>query len=113
MIVVAGLALILAAPSERWVEIGSGAAHRDYLDRDSIERAGDRVTLWTRRDFATERRTRWHEMEVDCSRRQDTLLAWVEDHEGSVSHNVTRPARGPAPIADGSLAARIYDAVCR
>jgi hypothetical protein len=86
---------------------------REYLDKEGVARSGDKVTLWTRRDLARGQGTAWNEIEFDCSARTDTILAWVRDERGTVSHNVVRPPRGPAPIPPKSVAERIFDIACR
>jgi hypothetical protein len=100
--------------SDRWVPVGgSSNAHQDYLDRESIQRSGNKVTLWTRRDFVTQQRTAWNEIEVDCSSKRDTILAYVQDDAGTISHNIVRPHRGSATIAPGTVEESIYEFVCR
>lgn len=114
--VMAALVLAQAAPAQRWLPLGgsdSGEVYRDYLDTASISRAGPTVTLWTRRDFAAGQRTAWHEVEVDCAKKRDSILAFVQDEAGTVSHNVVRPHRPSAPIAANSLGERIFQIVCR
>ena len=112
--VVMACALSLAMQSDRWVRVGGGnSAYQDYLDQESITRSGDKVTLWTRRDFVTQQRTAWHEMEVFCASKRDTILAYVQDDAGTVSHNIVRPHRGPAAIRPDSTEERVYEIVCR
>lgn len=106
-------AFAMVTPSERWIPIGeSGIASRDYLDRESIQRSGDTVTLWTRRDFVTQQRTAWNEIEVDCANKRDTILAYVQDDAGTVSHNIARPHRRSTEIPPHSIGERIFDLVC-
>ena len=110
----AGLALAGAADPDRWLHVGGSAGlYAEYLDRDSVRRSGQTVTLWTRRDFVRGPSTAWHEIELDCAARTDIILAYVRDDGGTVSHNVARPHRGPAPIPPNSAAERIFDLVCR
>jgi hypothetical protein len=98
---------------DRWVLVGgSNSAYQDYLDLESIKRSGDKATLWTRRDFVKQQRTVWHEIEVDCTSKSDTILAYIEDDSGSISHNVTRPHRGSTAIPPGSVEENIYQLVC-
>jgi hypothetical protein len=109
-----GLALAAVNPPERWVHVGGSAdSYREYLDTESVTRSGDKVSVWTRRDFAGGQATAWHELEFDCSTRTETILAYVRDDRGTVSHNVVRPHRGPAPIAPNSVEERIFDLACR
>ena len=99
---------------DRWIHVGgSPGEHEEYLDKKSVERSGDKVTLWTRRDLARDQGTAWNEIELDCSKRTDTILAWVRDDRGAVSHNIVRPHRGPAPIRPKSVAERIFNIACR
>jgi hypothetical protein len=106
--------LSMMMQSERWVPVGgSDNAYQDYLDRESLKRSGNKVTLWTRRNFVTQQRTIWHEIEVDCSSKRDTVLAYVQDDAGTISHNTVRPHRGPTAIPPNSVGARIFDRVCR
>jgi hypothetical protein len=107
-------ALSLVMPPERWIPLGgTSKAFHDYLDRESIQRSGTKVTLWTRRDYAAKQRTAWNEIEVDCATRRNTILAYVQDDAGTVSHNNVRPHRASAPIAPNSVDQRIFDLVCR
>lgn len=107
-------ALSMLMPSDRWVPVGdSSAEYRDYLDRESIKRSGNKVMLWTRRDYVTQQRTAWNEIEVDCLRKRDTVLAFVQDDAGSVSHNIDRPHRGSTAIPPNSVEEIIFDLVCR
>ena len=107
-------AFSMMSQSDRWLPVGgSQNEYQDYLDRESIKRSGNKVTLWTRRDFVTQQRTAWNEIEVDCARKRDTILATVQDDAGTVSHNIVRPHRGSTAIPPNSLGQRIYDLVCR
>jgi hypothetical protein len=111
---VMAFALAMVTPSERWVHVGGSAnAYQDYLDRESIQRNGHIVTLWTRRDFLTQQRTAWNEIEVDCTNKRDTILAFVQDDAGTVSHNIARPHRESIAIPPHSAGERIFDLVCR
>ena len=108
------LALSTAVQPDRWVHVGgSPNVYEEYLDKESVTRSGDKVTLWTRRDFARDQGTAWNELELDCSARTETILAWVRDDRGTVSHNVVRPHRGPAPIPPKSVEERIFNLACR
>ena len=107
-------ALSMVTPAERWVLVGGIAnAHQDYLDRESIKRSGNTVTVWTRRDFVSQQRTAWNEIEVDCATRRDIILSYIEDNAGSISHNISRPHRGSTAIPPNSVGAEIFDLVCR
>src|SRR5687768_17591104 len=87
-------ALSMVTEPDRWVALsGSDEGHEEHLDRASIQRNGDKVTLWTRRDFVTQQRTVWNEIEVDCSTRRDTILAFIQDDAENISHNFVRPHR--------------------
>jgi hypothetical protein len=106
--------LLAAAPADRWVHVGRSAnLYEEYVDVESVTRSGDRVTLWTRRDLIADRGTAWTELEFDCSRRTETILAYVEEVGGSISHNAVRPHRGAAPISAGSLQETIFKIACR
>lgn len=108
------LALSITTQPERWVHVGCSAdLYEEYLDRESVKRSGDKVTLWTRRDFVRKMGTGWNEIEMDCSTRMETIVAWIRDDGGTVSHNVVRPHRKAAPISPKSAAERIFDIVCR
>jgi hypothetical protein len=112
--ILAAMMMSVAVTTERWVRIsGSDGTHWDYLDRHSLKRDGNKVTLWTRRDFARQQRTLWHEIEVDCAAKSDTISAWVEDNDGAVTHNLVRPHRPSATIPPNSLGQSIFDLVCR
>ena len=108
------LALSAALEPDRWVHVGGSAGlYEDYLDRESVKRSGDKVTLWTRRDFAEGGATLWHEIELDCPARTETILAYIRDERGTVSHNVARPHREASPIPPGSVEEKIFDLACR
>lgn len=114
VMLLAGLALSAASQPDRWVRVGgSDGTHEEYLDRASLTRSGDKVTLWTRRDLAESRGTAWHEIEFDCSARTKTILAYVMDDRGTISHNIDRPHRKAAPIAPGSVSERLFAIACR
>ena len=108
------LALLAAPQPDRWLHLGGSAAvHEDYLDKDSIAKKGQKVTLWTRRDLVREKATLWHEIELDCVGRTQTIVAWIRDDAGTVSHNVDRPHRAASPIAPGSVEEKLFDLTCR
>ena len=106
------LALSAVLPPDRWIPVGGTGLHEEYLDKESVKRSGDKVTLWTRRDLPRDQSTLWHEIELDCSARTETILAFVRDDRGTVSHNVARPHRESAPIPPGSVTAKIFDLTC-
>jgi hypothetical protein len=101
------------AQPDRWVHVGSARDHKEYLDRESVKRSGDKVSLWTRRDFERDRATLWHEIEFDCSKRTETIIAYIRDEGGTVSHNDVRPHRAASPIPPGSVAEKIFTIACR
>ena len=110
------IALILSAatPADRWVHMGGGPnLHEEYVDRESIKRSGDTVTLWTRRDLALDKGTMWNELEFDCRTRTKTILAYVQDDGRSVSHSNVRPHREAAPIPPASVEERTFNIACR
>jgi hypothetical protein len=108
------LALSMLMPSDRWVPLSNGEEeHRDYLDRESIQRSGSKVTLWTRRNYVARQRTAWNEIEVDCLQKRDTILAYVQDDGGTVSHNIVRPHRHSTAIPPNSAQEKIFEFVCR
>ena len=114
VMVLAGLALTAAIQPDRWVAVGDSAgSHAEYLDMESLERSGVKVSLWTRRDYAGGQGSAWHEIELDCAARTETILAYVRDDGRSVSHNVVRPHRDAVPIAPGSVAERVFAIACR
>ena len=108
------LTLSAADAPERWVPLGGSAAgHEEFLDTESVRRSGATATAWTRRDDAQGQATLWHEHEFDCTARTQSLLAYIRDERGTVSHNVARPHRAAAPIRPGSAEERIFEIVCR
>jgi hypothetical protein len=110
----AACALALVTQAERWVPVGGTSdAYQDYLDMESIKRHRTTVTLWTRRDFTSKNRTAWNEVEVDCLAKRNTILAYVQDDAGTVSHNMVRPHRESAPIAPNSVEEAIFQIACR
>lgn len=103
-----------AAQADRWVQLGGSAnRYEDYLDKESLRRTGAKVTLWTRRHFARDRGTAWNELEFDCSMRTETILAYIRDEGGIISHNAVRPHREASPIAAASAEERIFNIACR
>ena len=112
--VLAGLVLPTATQPDRWVHVGgSASSHDEYVDTHSLRRVGDTATLWTRRDFVQGRGTAWHELQFDCSARTETILSYIRDDGTSVTHNVARPHRAPAPIAAGSVEEKVFALACR
>jgi hypothetical protein len=112
--ILAALALSAAAPPERWLHVGeSPDQFREYVDTQSIQRSGDTVTLWTRRDLLPDAGTVWNELELDCRGMTETVLAFIKDDGASVSHNTVRPHRPAAPIAAGSVPEKIFNIACR
>ncbi len=107
------LVLATSVPPSRWLHVGGSADYQEYLDRESVKRSGDKVALWTRRDYAPEASTAWHEIELDCRARTETIIAYIRDDRGTVSHNVVRPHRAAAPIAPGTVEEKIFNIACR
>ena len=70
------------------------------------------MTLWTRRDFAGGGATVWHEIELDCAARTETIVAFIRDDGGIISHNDARPYRAASPIRPGSAEERIFAIGC-
>ncbi len=106
------VALFAASPPDRWVHVGGSAnTSEEYVDKESVRRVGDKVTLWTQREFG--QGAAWRELEFDCSMRTETILAYVRDDKGAISHNVVRPHRKASPILRGSVEERIFNLVCR
>ena len=114
MMLLLAFALSAASPPDRWVNLGGSAdKYEEYLDRESIRRAGDKVTLWTHDQFAGGQGVAWKEREFHCSRKTETILAYIRDDRGTVSHNEVRPHREASPILPGSVEERIFNLVCR
>ena len=112
--VLIAIALMMAVPPERWVRVGGDPGRsQEFLDTESIRRSGDKVTLWTRRDFAPGQGTAWNEVEIDCRLRTEAVLAHVRDDGRAISHNEVRPHRAAAPIARNSTEERIREIACR
>lgn len=108
------VALSMETPPDRWIHVGGRTSlYEEYLDKESVKRSGDKVTLWTRRDFMLDRSTSWNELEFDCSTRTETILAYVRDDGGTISHNVVRPHRKASPIPPKSVEERIFNIACR
>jgi hypothetical protein len=107
------LTLAPAPPDGRWLHVGgSNDGYQEYVDQQSIVRSGDKVTVWTRRDFADGPATVWHELEFDCHRRTETVLAYIRDDGKSVSHNTARPHRKASPVPPDSGAEKTFAIVC-
>lgn len=111
--ILTALALSTAIQPDRWVHVGGSTnLYEEYLDKESVSRSGDKVTLWTRRDFVRDQGTAWHEIEFDCSKRTETILAYVRDDRGTISHNVVRPHREALLIPPKSVEERIFNIAC-
>lgn len=109
-------ALLLSAAfqPDRWLHVGrSPGVYDEYFDKQSVTRSGDKVTLWTRRDSARGKVTLWHEIELNCSTRTETILAYIRDDGGKVSHNSVRPHRKASPIRPKSVGERLLKLACR
>jgi hypothetical protein len=103
-----------ALQADRWVSIGgSASAYREYVDKQSISRNGDKATLWTRSESALGEETAWKEMEFDCSVRMHTILAYIRDDRGTITHNVDRPHQKSSPVQPASVEERNFNLVCR
>ena len=108
------LVLLAVVEADRWIHVGgSGNLYEEYLDKESVRRSGDKVSLWTRRDYRGARSTSWNEIEFDCAAKKETIVAWIRDDNGVVSHNVVRPHRAAAPIPPRSVQEKIFNLVCR
>lgn len=108
------VALLAASPPDRWIHMGGSTnLYEEYLDKESVRRTGDKVTLWTRREFALDQGTAWNEREVDCSMRTETILAYIRDNNGTISHNIVRPHREASPISANSVEEKIFNIACR
>jgi hypothetical protein len=110
------IALTIATTAQpgRWVHVGgNGDLYQEYLDKESVNRSGDKVTLWTRRDHGRDQGTAWNEIEFDCLAKTETILAYIRDDRGIVTHNVVRPHRAAAPIPPGSVEEKIFNIACR
>jgi hypothetical protein len=108
------LALSAVTLTDRWVHVGGSTnLYEDYVDQDSVRRSGDKVTLWTRRDFVRDQGTAWNELEFDCRMRTETILAYIRDDGRSVSHNAVRPHREASPLPSNSVAESIFNLACR
>lgn len=107
-------ALAMATPPDRWVGVGGSTdVPEEYVDKHSISRNGNKVTVWTRSDFASDQGTAWKEMEFDCSARMHAILAYVRNDRGTISHNVTRPHQATSPVRPASVEEKVLDMVCR
>ncbi len=108
------VALSMATPPDRWVRVGGSTnLYEEYLDKGSVRRSGDKVILWTRRDLVLDQGTSWNELEFDCSKRTETILAYIRDDGETISHNVVRPHRKASPIPPRSVKERIFNIACR
>lgn len=108
------VAVFSVSPADRWVHVGGSASlYEEYLDKESVKRIGDKVMLWTRREYASNRGTAWNELELDCSKRTETVLAFIRDDAGTISHNVVRPHREASPIPANSVQEKIFNIACR
>jgi hypothetical protein len=108
------LVLLTLAEPNRWIRVGGSAnRYEEYLDKESLRRSGNKVSLWTRRNYRGARSTSWNEIEFDCAAKTETLVAWIRDDDGVVSHNVVRPHRGAARVQPKSVEEKIFNLACR
>lgn len=106
------IALALSSvQADRWVPIGGGT-DAVYLDKQSLRRSGDKVTAFTRRDIPAEKATFWKEIEFDCAAKTETIVAWIRDDAGTISHNEVRPHRAAAPIPPNSAEEKAFRLAC-
>ncbi len=116
------LGVAAAAPAQapdRWIPIGTTDTGTFSVDRETIRRDGDRVTVWERRIRAQptangtrENRTQW---EYDCAAMTQSLLAGVSlDERGNeIAQYSVSPARQTRiPIDPESMAERVARTVC-
>ena len=108
------LALAAVTPADRWIHVGGSTNHyEEYVDGESIKRSGNKVALWTRRNFVDGQGTSWNELEFDCRMRTETILAYIRDDGRSVSHNVVRPHREASLFLANSVEEKIFNIACR
>ncbi len=112
--IVITLALAAVTLADRWVHVGgSPNQHEEYVDKESIQRSGEKVTLWTRRNLVSDQGTIWNELELDCRIKTETILATIQDDGRSISHSAVRPHREASPIRANSVEERLFNLACR
>lgn len=108
------LLLLAAAQESRWVSLGPDTTFAAVdIDRRSIRRSGERVTMWERRTFIS-RASMLREVEVDCGRRTLTVLAitWIEANGANRRTQIPAFERTPDSIDPESTDERVFAAVC-
>jgi len=108
------LAIATVTPPDRWVRIGGiNDRYDEFVDMESVRRSGDKVVIWTRRKFVRDKVTSWNELEIDCSMRTETVLAYIRDDAGTITHNAVRPHRGASPVLPDTAEEKIFNIACR
>ena len=108
-----------AADPDRWVEIGSNAERRAFVDRQGIRRDGDLLRVPGRIEFSSEdasgARFLVYVNEIDCPRRQWRILSYsTQAANGRIISSETTPADEPMePIRAGANGEAIHEMFCR
>jgi len=104
----------------RWLPSGHSDDARFYVDRLTLERRGNLVSVWTQASYERPKPTgeiySMSHLEIDCAARTSDLIS-VTDYrpDGSVvSRIVLEPSeRRPAPVGTGSIAGTMLSIACR
>ena len=109
------LALLAAMQDARWADVGSDPLSVTAVDRQSIRRSDDLVTIWTRDTFHVSQGSMLRELEMDCRRRTVAVAVVVmRESTGAITRRTVFRAfeRTHEPIDPESAEERVFVAVC-
>jgi hypothetical protein len=103
--------------TERWHEVAQAPQGRIYLDTRTVERNGQRVSVWLRTDLTVPGKggeTVWMDhREYDCVARTTRLLAYSElMSDGSVRTTNSNVVAQPQAVQPDSVGEAELEAVC-
>lgn len=109
------LALMAASQDDRWAFLGSDTLFSAVeVDRQSIRRSGDKITIWVRQTFGVSQNSMLREVEMDCGRRTMTVsvIIWREANGASRRTDFEAFQRTADSIDPESAEERVFVAVC-
>jgi surface-adhesin protein E len=109
-----------AAAQDRWVTVFQDDQRSTFLDRQSIENAGQQRRLVTRTDYRVAledgtQSTDYYQV-IDCQQRTFSLISFVNrGRDGAVISEATIPEgqRRVSPVRPNTQAETITELVCR
>lgn len=112
--------MVHAQPAgERWLPAGRNRDASFHVDRLTLERRGNLVSVWTRATYERPRPTgetyTMSHLQMDCAARTSDLISLTDYRpDGNAVRTIMlEPSeRRPAPIGPGSIAATMFAVVC-